>query len=147
MTVYIYICVCVLNHQYFFEEWSDFNIFLERSEFHGDPVLKIFLIRMWKICQSVCLLNIFFGCNSISLLYTWKIVIISHIDLFTGNFKNFNTLIFFVHYWWLKLAQNFDEFLNYIDLIYIPKLIILSSTDWFTEHFKNMNTLTFNVLF
>ena len=58
--------------------------------------------------------------NYIGLLYLWKIVIVSCIDLFMGHFKNFSTLIFSIHLR-LKLARNFDMLLNYIYLIYIQK--------------------------
>ena len=88
-----------------------FVVVVGKSHLHGGPILKIFLIARVKF---VCLFNVPFGynfhknrtmtkkfwyvLNNIGLLYLWKIVIVSYIYLFTGHFKNFNTLIFSVHF-------------------------------------------------
>ena len=51
---FVYVSVYI----YIFKEWLDFDNFfaLERSQFHGGPVLKMFSIWTWKVCLSVYLL-------------------------------------------------------------------------------------------
>ena len=48
-------------------------------------------------------------------------------NLCNGNFKNFIIFIFSIHFYWLKLARNFDKFLNSIHMICVPELVIVSS--------------------
>ena len=100
-------------HRYFFEKLSGFDEFFvgkfsaskwSRSKiFLNTHVLNlavclIFLFVILSVKLRQCPRNFGMFLNDVGLLYIWKIVIVQHIDLFTGHFTNFNTLIFFVHF-------------------------------------------------
>ena len=124
--------VVVVNvcSQIFFRRMFQFWYFLlllllERSQLHDGSIQKHFLyLRIVNL--SVCQFNILFGynlrknrimarifwyfLNYTGLFYTWKIVIVSYIDLFTGKFNRakFQYIIIFYSFLMTQIGTKFQ---------------------------------------